>query len=305
MDKRDNASFNSSLLAACLDYVTLFHELYEIGRAWRPPAESPGAFLPLPLHQGRHDILICSPHPDDEALCAGLPLRLMDNACRVLTLALTLGSDPTRKDQRQRELAASCRMLGFDCLLIQEPLGFSKLASPQQEEKAPEWRQQRDVLIDHFIREMPSLILFPHAGDGHPAHIRVHHLALSAARRYSEMKRRTVLIAETEFWHPMARPNLMLGLTPDMVARLMASLICHRSQMVRNPLHLRLPARLMDNVRRGSEIMNYGGDAPPFAFAELYRIMTLNCGAWDNKKGETAMTVSPEYPLTFAGLQGF
>jgi LmbE family N-acetylglucosaminyl deacetylase len=305
MDKRDIASLDSGLLAACLDYVTRFHELYEIGRAWPSPPESPGGFLPLPLQQGRHDILICSPHPDDEALCGGLPLRLMDNDCRVLNLALTLGSDPDRKEQRQRELAASCRMLGFDCLLIQEPLGFNKLASPQQEGEALEWRQQRDVLIDHFIREMPSLILFPHAGDGHPAHIKVHHLALSAARRYTEMKRCTVMIAETEFWQPMAQPNLVLGLAPDIVARLMASLICHRSQMVRNPLHLRLPARLMDNVRRGSEIMNYGGDAPTFAFAELYRIMTLNCGALDRKKGETATTVSPEYPLTFAGLQGF
>ena len=75
------------------------------------------------MHEGRHDIIICSPHPDDEALTGALPLRLKKENSRILNLAMTLGSNPARQKERKAELAAACRVLGFDCLLVHEPLG--------------------------------------------------------------------------------------------------------------------------------------------------------------------------------------
>jgi len=41
----------------------------------------------------------------------------------------------------------------------------------------------------------------------------------------------------------------------------------------RNPYHLRMPAWLQDNVRRGAELVGgQGGAAPDFLFATLYRV---------------------------------
>jgi hypothetical protein len=41
----------------------------------------------------------------------------------------------------------------------------------------------------------------------------------------------------------------------------------------RNPYHLLLPAWMLDNVRRGTELVGgQGGVAPDFTFAALYRL---------------------------------
>ena len=44
-------------------------------------------------------------------------------------------------------------------------------------------------------------------------------------------------------------------------------------EVARNAYHLRLPAWMIDNVRRGAELVGgQGGTAPRFAFATLYRL---------------------------------
>jgi hypothetical protein len=45
----------------------------------------------------------------------------------------------------------------------------------------------------------------------------------------------------------------------------------------RNPYHLRHPARLLDNVRLGAEVVGgQGGAAPTFPLAELYRFTFMS-----------------------------
>jgi len=80
-------------------------------------------------------------------------------------------------------------------------------------------------------------------------------------------------VVETEFWGAMASPNLMVESDAKDVADLMAALSFHAGEVQRNPYHLRLPAWLMDNVRRGGEVVGgQGGAAPDFTFATLYRL---------------------------------
>ena len=57
------------------------------------------------------------------------------------------------------------------------------------------------------------------------------------------------------------------------VADLVAALSLHAGEVARNAYHLRLPAWMMDNVRRGAELVGgQGSAAPQFAFATLYRL---------------------------------
>jgi hypothetical protein len=50
------------------------------------------------------------------------------------------------------------------------------------------------------------------------------------------------------------------------VADLVAALSLHAGEVARNAFHLRLPAWMMDNVRRGAELVGgQGGTAPRFA----------------------------------------
>ncbi len=87
----------------------------------------------------------------------------------------------------------------------------------------------------------------------------------------------TTLI-ETEFWGQMPAPNLIVELSPTDLADLMAALSFHVGEVQRNPYHLRLPAWMQDNVRRGAELVGgQGGIAPDFTFATLYRVQK-----WEN-----------------------
>jgi len=299
-----HAAAEADLFRTWLRYVEQFSDLYKAGRDLPGvPSGNDSALQTLPMREGRHAVVICSSHPDDEALSGALPLRLQGEDTRILNLAMTLGSNPARQKKRKAELAASCRVLGFDCQLVHEPLGFANLAHAGATNNAPVRQQRRDILTSHFNREMPDLILFPHALDGHPVHEEVHRLALEAASQHTEIKNRRVLLAETEYWHPLAEPNLLLGLAPETIARLITALLCHQGEIVRNPYHLSLPARLMDNVRRGAETMRYGDRDVQFPFAEIYKLSWLDRGRLHKTKRGMALTIPPEYNLTLNELQ--
>jgi hypothetical protein len=83
----------------------------------------------------------------------------------------------------------------------------------------------------------------------------------------------TTTLIETEFWGQMPSPNLMVELSAENVADLLAALSFHVGEVRRNPYHLRLPAWFQDNVRRGAEVVGgQGGHAPDYNFATLYRM---------------------------------
>ena len=101
----------------------------------------------------------------------------------------------------------------------------------------------------------------------------------------------------------MPRPNLLLGLAPETIARLIIALLCHRGEIANNPYHLSLPARFMDNVRRGREIMQYNGRKPLCTFAEIYRISRLDRGRLQKIKRGMVAAIPPEYNLTLNKLK--
>jgi hypothetical protein len=76
----------------------------------------------------------------------------------------------------------------------------------------------------------------------------------------------------------MDTPNLMVESSARDVSDLIAALSFHVGEVKRNPYHLRMPAWLMDNVRRGGELVGgQGAAAPAFTFATLYRLRR-----WEN-----------------------
>ena len=123
----------------------------------------------------------------------------------------------------------------------------------------------------------PDLVLVPHAGDGIATHMGVYHLVTQALAR-SGLR---CLLAQTEYWSTQAHPNLMVETSCADTALLVQALACHRGEVERNPYHLRLPAWMADNVRRGGEIIGGAGSTPPaFGFATLYQLSLWGHGAW-------------------------
>ncbi|MEM9081634.1 MAG: hypothetical protein AAGC74_13180, partial [Verrucomicrobiota bacterium] len=95
------------------------------------------------------------------------------------------------------------------------------------------------------------------------------------------------LVLETEYWRGMGLPNVLVEGDVGMVADLVAATSLHAGEVARNPYHLSLPGRMQDAVRRGAELVGgQGGEAPRFAFGELYRLRGWRGGEWEEVVGE-------------------
>jgi N-acetylglucosamine malate deacetylase 1 len=234
------------------------------------PREAPAQTAPV-------KVLIASPHPDDEALIGALPLRLRREAgARVVDCAITLGSDVRQRPRRLAELQSACRVLDFE-LVVPLGSGFDRVTLQNRHEQAGEWRSKVAALKEIFDREKPDAVFAPHAEDFNTAHVGTHYLVQDALGGHLESAGRgPVVLIETEFWHEHSAPNLMIGVSPETLAIQIMATAEHGGEVSRNPYHLRLPARMMDNVRRGSEVVGgQGAAAQPFAFAELYRVVFM------------------------------
>jgi hypothetical protein len=68
----------------------------------------------------------------------------------------------------------------------------------------------------------------------------------------------------------------MVGISSADEATLIIATAEHGGEVRRNTYHLRHPGRMIDNVRRGAEVVGgQGGAAPDFPFGELYHMIFL------------------------------
>ena len=251
-------------------YVGSFEELLGSGRALNASAATAPV---LPEVSATAPVcLVLSPHPDDEAISGGLPLRLRcQSGWRIVNTAVTFGSNEARRAQRWLELTRCCEFLGFELVSASgESLrGLERVLPQTVASDAAYWAHCVARIAALVVRYRPRLIVCPHSNDGHAAHIGTHLLVMDALRNLGPDLR--VHLALSEYWNTQSDPGLMVELNRQHVATLVAALSLHAGEVARNPYHLTLPAWLIDGVRRGAErVLAPGSQAPPFRFAALY-----------------------------------
>ncbi len=228
--------------------------------------------------------LVFSPHPDDECIVGGLALRLLREAkWNIINVAVTLGGKKERRKERLRELQNACGFLGFGLI----PLGLEKINSTTCKKNRGRWLASVKQIKNVLKTNKPRVIFFPHERDGHDAHIGAHFLILDALKKMPRSFE--CFVVETEFWGQMTDPNLLVELNEEDASDLVAALACHAGEVRRNLYHARLPAWMLDNVRRGAELVGgQGGAAPDFTFATIYRLRKWTRGRLTNalKRGK-------------------
>jgi len=239
------------------------------GRSW--PL---GGFADLPrppIPAGAPKALIFSPHPDDEVIIGGLALRLMREAGHaIVNVAVTQGSNKARQEERWIELEGCCAHIGFG-LTATRPGGLERINPVTREQDPVHWRACVQVIAGILEREQPRIIFLPHDADWNSTHEGTHHLVMDALR--SLPPGFGCYVVETEFWGQMEDPNLMVESSVGEVGDLITALTFHVGEVRRNPYHLLVPPWMMDNVRRGCELVGgQGGSAPDFVYATLYRL---------------------------------
>lgn len=219
--------------------------------------------------------LLFSPHPDDECITGALPLMLRRRGWNVVNVAVTLGSRKDRRAGRLEELTNACAYLGFKLENV-SATGLEAINLRGKEERPENWAAAVSTVVDIILRYQPAMLFFPHEKDWNSTHIGTNALVIDALRADTAIG--PVHLVETEFWGAMDDPNLMVESSPEDVADLVTATSLHVEEVARNPYHLSLPFWMVDNVRRGGEIVGgQGEEAPPFEYATLYRI-----SRWEN-----------------------
>ncbi len=213
-------------------------------------------------------ILILSPHPDDESIIGSLALRLMhENNAHIINVAVTLGSNKKRQKARLKELQNACELLEMDLDVLSE-----------------DWPTKAKELKSLIQKYQPNLILAPHLKDHHPTHIKTGKLL----EKVLKTTKLNTLVAWTEFWGQMEKPNCLIEVPHEILELQMKALVMHTGEIARNPYHLRLPAWMMDNVRRGGEIIsNVGGEVPQMPFGVIYQLQLFKNGKFSKVKLST------------------
>ena len=223
--------------------------------------------------------LIFSPHPDDEVIIGGLPLRLMrELGWNVINVAVTQGSSKSRQAERWKELQACCDYVGFGLMATRDG-GLEGVNPKTRAEKPAEWAKSVDCIATILREQKPAVIFFPHDDDWNVTHIGTHHLVVDALKKLGDGF--ACYTVETEFWGAMDTPNLMVESSQPDIVDLITALTFHVGEVKRNPYHLSMAAWLMDNVRRGGELVGgQGGAAPGFTFGTLYRLRRWSSGSF-------------------------
>lgn len=261
------------------DFVTAYARYAKEGRSY--PL---GTFPELPRPEVSTDaprVLIFSPHPDDEVIIGGLALRLLrESHWKVINVAVTQGSNPARQAGRLEELQHCCRYIGFG-LVQTAPNGLEKINPKTRAQNPAHWTECVATIAKILEQHRPRAILFPHDLDWNSTHVGTHHLVTDALKVLpADFSCYTV---ETEFWGQNPAPNLMVELSAQHITDLVTALTFHVGEINRNPYHLTLPAWMIDNVRRGAELVGgQGGVSPDFTFATLYRLRKWTGGALES-----------------------
>lgn len=255
--------------------VSEYARLLKEGRTFPLGTFPPVARAAVP--PGAPTALFFSPHPDDECISGGLAVRLMrQGKMRVANVAVTLGSKKERQAERLQELEKACQYLGFE-LISTGPNGLERINAKTRQQDPAHWSACVKIIKGILERNQPKVILCPHERDWNSTHIGTHWLVLDALEQMPADFQ--CYLAETEFWGAMDDPNLMVEISSEDLADMIAATTFHVGEVNRNPYHLLLPPWMMDNVRRGGEVAGgQGGAAPDFPFAALYRLRRWRAG---------------------------
>jgi len=261
-------------------FVSAHARLFRNGKKLPLGKFKPSARPKIPARAPK--VLIFSPHPDDECITGGLALRLLREAkWNVVNVAVTMGGNRARRTARRRELERARALLGFG-LIVPAERGWEGINPETRAKERARWRGAVQTVAKILAEQIPRAVFLPHERDGHPTHVGVHWLVLDALKTLP--RGFSCHVIETEFWRQMAEPNLLVEIGANDLADLIAALACHIGEVRRNPYHARLPMWMMDNVRRGAELVGgRGGEAPDFAFATIYRVLKWRRGRLTNR----------------------
>lgn len=214
-------------------------------------------------------ILVVSPHPDDEAIdCGGLIMLAKRQGAKVFVLYMatgasrqfTTGKGETFEDQRTFEAEKASELGGFDYKIC-----FTNISTKV------DTLAQKDLIeaIEDIVRDIkPDIAVIPYLGSYSQDHRAVATASVSAFRPIPEnLHPQPKLILEMEeptSWPNAPQPNFYFDIS-EVFDQKIELYKCHVSQLVKEPHH-----RSFENLER---LAGMRGSEIGVRYAEAYRLL--------------------------------
>jgi len=213
--------------------------------------------------------LVIAPHPDDEILgCGGTLLRRKHEGASLGWLIVTGISEQTgwnaaRVEERDEEIAAAARFIGFDQV-------FNLRLPAAQLDELPT-RQLVAQFGEVFNTFQPTEVLLPHSGDVHTDHRISFDAAMACTKWFRFPSVQRVLayetLSETDFALPGApafQPNFFVDISQHLDRKMQAMMI-YKSELGQFPFPRSIEAlRALATLR---------GAAAGFQAAEAFQLL--------------------------------
>jgi hypothetical protein len=210
-------------------------------------------------------VLHVSPHPDDEAIAAGMTLQgLARHGWRVVNLLLSTGrrADAPRRHAEAQEAA---RRAGYALeIATGEPLSDPAVCA--------------SVVAEALGRHQPGLVVSPQPHDGHPAH----EAAGRAVRQVLEGIHDPPVWWMWGLWADLAVPTLYVPFGAVDLARSVEILSAYSGELARNDYRRLVRGRATSSAVLGSErVFGFGSAAAARRpYAELLTEAIRRDGRW-------------------------
>lgn len=160
------------------------------------------------------NVLVISPHCDDEILgCGGTLLKYRNNISN-LSIVYMVGDDARRKVEANK-------------ILLELKASSSYFFSYKDGFINANYEACVISLIEVIQKEKPNIMFMPHSGEEHPDHVSVSNIAYDAAQkaRYwqessNKLLHKTPTILKYEVWTPIGNPSLLCDITGQFSSKL-------------------------------------------------------------------------------------
>jgi hypothetical protein len=201
----------------------------------------------------RHVVLHVSPHPDDEAIGAGMTLAALAARGWLVVNLLVSRGEPGQEARRLAESDAAARIAGY--------------------------RLDVDSDIPRALRfYQPEIVICSQPHDGHPAHEAVGRAVRDALSDLAEPPPWWMW----GLWADLAVPTLYIPFGEDDLARALEILTAYAGELARNDYRRVLRGRSSSNTVLGSErVFGFGSaGASDQPYAELLTEAIRKAGRW-------------------------
>lgn len=211
-------------------------------------------------------ILIISPHPDDEAICAGgLIMRAKKEKAKVFVLFMATGNSrqfingKTTKQIRSKEAEAASEYGNFDY-----SIAFTSAATILDTIPQKEMIEAIENMVDEF---KPEIVIIPYRNSYNQDHRAVAEACITAFRPMPHsLHHQTNIILEMEEpygWTTGLVPNFYVEIN---IEEKILLYYCHNTQIPENPRHPRSSENLVTlSMLRGTNI--------DVQYAEAYKLI--------------------------------